>query len=396
MSETRNIVILGASFAGLSAAHYICKHTLPQLARSQDAKYVLHLIDESTHFWWHIGAPREIVSVKEMPHDKYFKPIMDGFKQYPQLKDSIIFHHGSAAGIDTETRTVSYKPSGTETTESLPYYALVIATGVRSPTAATTLHGDHTISIKALEDVNARLAAATEIVIGGGGPIGVETAGEIGAALQGKARISLVAGGDKLLPALRKALADKAQAQLEKVGVTVLYKTKVTGTSEVADGKTEVHLDNGKSMTADVYIPAVGVTPNTAFVPANLKKAGGWVDANALTLRVDAAGPRVYAVGDVAAADKGGVLNLYNAVPVFGANFSHDVLGEAGVGSVPAERQYKRDDGETQMVPVGPKTGVGAFKGWKCPGVMVSMFKGKDYMAGQIPTVYEGKKYTKA
>jgi hypothetical protein len=93
MSETRNVVILGANFAGLSAAHYIIKHVLPQLVQHDDAKYVLHIINESTHFWWHIGAPRELVSVKDAPHDKYFKPIMDGFKQYPEFKDSIVFHH---------------------------------------------------------------------------------------------------------------------------------------------------------------------------------------------------------------------------------------------------------------------------------------------------------------
>jgi NADH dehydrogenase FAD-containing subunit len=148
MSETRNIVILGANFAGLSAAHYIVKHTLPQLAKSPDAKYVLHIVNESTHFWWHIGAPRELISVKDAPHDKYFKPIMEGFKQYPQFKDSIIFHQGSATGIDVETRTVTYTPFGSEAAEALPYYALVIATGVRSPTCTATTTSPSRLSTK--------------------------------------------------------------------------------------------------------------------------------------------------------------------------------------------------------------------------------------------------------
>jgi NADH dehydrogenase FAD-containing subunit len=394
MSETRNVVILGANFAGLSAAHYIIKHVLPQLVQHDDAKYVLHIINESTHFWWHIGAPRELVSVKDAPHDKYFKPIMDGFKQYPEFKDQIVFHHASATSIDVDTRSVTYTAG--ERSDVLPYYALVIATGVRSPTPLTTLHGDHNISIKALDEMNTRLASATEIVIGGGGPIAVETAGEIGAHLQGKARITLVAGGEKLLPALRKALAEKAQSQLESVGVAVLYNTKVTNSTETADGKTEVHLSSGKSMIADVYIPAVGVKPSTSFVPDFLKREDGYINANPTTLRVDAAGPRVYAVGDVAKVDKGGVLNLYSSIPVFGANFAHDVLGDAGVTPVPAERVYKRNDGETQLVPVGPKAGVGAFNGWKLPSFAVSFAKGKDYMVGQIPTILEGKKFAKA
>jgi len=396
MSETRNIVVIGANFAGLSAAHYIVKHTFPQLAKSENAKYVLHIVNESTHFWWHIGAPRELVSVADAPHDKYFKPIMDGFKQYSQFQDSIIFHQGSATGIDVENRTITYTPFGSEASEGLPYYALVIATGVRSPTPCTTLHGDHNISIKALDEMNTRLASAKDIIIGGGGPVAVETAGEIGAKLNGKANITLITAGDKLLPRLRKALAEKAQQQLAAVGVTVLYNTKITDHTDGPDGKTEVHLGTGKTLAADVYIPAIGVTPSTSFVPESLKKAGGWIDANPSTLRVDAAGPRVYAVGDVNKVDQGGVMNLYSSIPVFGANFAHDVLGDAGVGSVPAERVYTPKDSETQLVPVGPKGGVGAFNGWSMPGFAIKMIKGKDYMAGQIPTIYEGKKFAKA
>ena len=49
MAETRRIVVLGASFGGLSAAHYIAKHTLPKLQQSKDAKYELHIVDPSTH-----------------------------------------------------------------------------------------------------------------------------------------------------------------------------------------------------------------------------------------------------------------------------------------------------------------------------------------------------------
>jgi hypothetical protein len=30
------------------------------------------------------------------------------------------------------------------------------------------------------------------------------------------------------------------------------------------------------------------------------------------------------------------------------------------------------------------------------PSFAIKMIKGKDYMAGQIPTVYEGKKFAKA
>lgn len=331
-----------------------------------------------------------MVSAQEMRHSDSFVPIMDGFKQYTALKDSIVFHQATASSIDTNGRTVKLNlATGGE--ETLGYYALIIGTGTCSPTAATTLHGDHTVSIKALDEMNVKLQNAKEVVIGGGGPVGVESAGEIASHLKGKAKITLVTGSDKLLPVLRRSLSQKAQKQLETLGVKVLYSVKVIGTDEGADGKTVVKLDNGESIVADVYLPAIGMTPNTAFLPDSLKQSNGYVKTNPKTMRVDEAGARVYAVGDVAGVDKGGVMNLHNTIPVWGANFNHDVLG----GKV-AEKQYNYKNPETQMVPVGAKTGVGAFNGWSIPAFAVSFAKGKDYMISMIPKITEGKQWAKA
>ncbi|KAF2161794.1 hypothetical protein M409DRAFT_27851 [Zasmidium cellare ATCC 36951] len=394
MTQIRNIVILGASFSGLGTAHYIAKHILPQLQKTADTKYVLHLVDPSTHFWWHIAAPREIVLPQNLKAEQCFVPIMDGFKQYGNLRDSIIFHHGTASALDTEARTVtvSLHEGGSE---SLEYYALIIATGVRSPTAATTLHGDHSISLKALKDLNTKLASAKEVLISGGGPVGVEIAGEVAIHLKGKAKVTLYSGSSKILPVFSESRAAKAQKLLEKNGVTVVHNAKTTGSQQTADGKTEVTLDNGKTVTTDVYIPAYGVTPNTEFVPENLKTKSGYVQTNATTLRVDGAGARVYAAGDVAAVDAGGVLNMYNTLPILGANIAHDLLADAKAGNV-AEKKYTFKPAETQFVPVGPKAGVAAFNGMGIPGFVVSMVKGKDYMIGQIPGFTEGKKFVKA
>lgn len=404
MSETRNIVVLGASLGGLSAAHYLAKHTLPELRKARDVKYELHLVDQSTHFWWHVSAPRAIVSVEQMKHADTFVPIMEGFKQYTNLKDSIKFHHATITGLDTSTRNVLIRTSEGNN-EELSYHALIIATGINTHTPLTSLQGDHTVSQRALEQMNSRLATAKDIVVGGGGPVGVETAGELGAHLQGKAKITLLTASKKLLPVLRQSLSDKVQRQLENVGVTVRYGTRIQGSQALPDGRTEIKLENGETMTADVYIPAVGVTPSTDFLPADLKESSGYVKSNPETLRVDVAGSRVYAVGDVSGVDKGGVLNFFNSFPVASANISRDLLSEVRVedaAEIEAKRQdnpekkYQRKDTETQLVPVGPKTGVGAFNGWQMPGFAVSLVKGRNYMTNQIPQFTEGKKWVKA
>ena len=103
----------------------------------------------------------------------------------------------------------------------------------------------------------------------------------------------------------------------------------------------------------------------------------------------------MYAVGDVSGVDQGGVLKMFNSIPVWGANFNHDILGEAKAGSV-AEKTYTTKETETQFVPVGPKQGVAAFNGWGMPSFIVAQAKGKDYMLSSIPDFTEGKKWTKA
>lgn len=244
-----------------------------------------------------------------MSIDKTFIPIQDIINQYPNLKNSIVFHQGSATALDTEGRTVTVTKQGGEL-ETLAYYALVIATGVKSPTPLTTFHGDYTVSQKALEDIQLKLGTAKEIVISGGGPVGVETAGEIGFHLQGKAKVTLITGSDQLLPVFNQTRAVKAQKLLEKVGVTVVYGVKVDKAEQGADGKSQISLSNGKTISADLYIPAYGVTPNSGFVPAALKASNGYINTNKETMRVDAAGPRVYASGDISGVDAGGIMNM--------------------------------------------------------------------------------------
>lgn len=51
---------------------------------------------------------------------------------------------------------------------------------------------------------------------------------------------------------------------------------------------------------------------------------------------------------------------------------------------------------DTQLVPIGPKGGVGAIMGWKIPSLMVWLIKGKTYMIEKVPATVLGKDYIKA
>ncbi|KAF2237905.1 FAD/NAD(P)-binding domain-containing protein [Viridothelium virens] len=410
MSTQNEIVIVGASFAGLGAAHYFLKHILPLLKSQGDGKYHVTLVDSSSHFYFRVGSPRSMVSKQMIPDSKLFLPIADGFKQYST--SDFTFIQATATDWDPNSRTITISLAHTGKSKTLNYHALILATGTRTATPLTSLHGDHTTSQQALDEMNSALLTAQSIIIGGGGPSGVETAGEIGHQLNGyagwfrarpsnpKARITLYSGSDKMLPMLRPAASRQAETYLAKVGVDVVHGVKVVGSEARGDGQTVVRFANGEESAVDVYVPSVGVTPNTGFVPQGLKNERGYVKTNAKTLRVDEAGPRVYAIGDVGSYTRGGVMDIYDAVPVVMTNVKADLMAGSSVTDEKArakvqDRLYEPNLKETQIVPVGRSKGVGAVFGWKLPSFMVWLIKGRDYMVAQAQVMVNGTKWEK-
>ena len=253
------------------------------------------------------------------------------------------------------------------------------------------------------------------VIISGGGPAGIETAGELGQYLNGRAGwfssklaspkviITVVTAGRNILPALRPSIAEKAEDLLAKLGVTVIKNARVTavyppdvGTASVIT-KATLTLDNGKTLEADLYIPATGTKPNSGFVDEALLTVDGRIDTNASTLRVDKAGPRIYAVGDVASYARPAVHLTMNAIPVVGANIKRDLLLAAGEDekSVGEDRVYKEDTRETQLVPIGKSKGVGAVMGWQVFSFLVWLIKGRDYWLWTTGDLWSGKQWAK-
>ncbi|KAI1452882.1 hypothetical protein F4805DRAFT_445886 [Annulohypoxylon moriforme] len=403
MSGTHNFVVLGGSAAGLAVAHSFLKHIEPQL-KELGQIYHVYIVDSSSHFFWSTGSPRSLVSEARLPADKLFAPIADGFKSYDSSLYTVI--HGTAESWDVGGRTVTIKLADGESTQTLPYYALVLATGLRTPSPATSLHGDYTITKAAIAHLNEKLASATSVIVSGGGPTGVETAGEIGHFLNGsagwfysrpsnpKAKVTLVTKADKLLPVLSEARALKAETFLNKVGVDVVYNVSVVSSTTDTDGKTTVNLSNGEQWTADVYIPAWGTTPNSEYVPADLKNDRGYVKTNGTTLRAEGAGPRVYVAGDVGDYSRGGFHSLYSAIPVLATNIKRDLLAAAAsdkpdVEPEGSDRPFTSTDSETQVVPIGPR-GVGAVHGWGLPSFLIWLLKGRNYMIGNVLMTVNG------
>ncbi|KAI0105235.1 FAD/NAD(P)-binding domain-containing protein [Nemania sp. FL0031] len=414
-NDKKKIVVLGGSYAGVSTAHYLLKHAIPKLPDPKS--YQIVLISTSSQAMCRPAAPRALISDTMFPQDKLFVGIQKSFSQY--ASGSFVFEQGTATALDYENQTVSVLPVKTDNSSGsaefkINYHALVIATGASTPSPLLGFTRDETVLKSSWAAFRGALPKAKHIVIAGGGASGVEVAGELGEHLNGRAgwrstlsdpkvRITLLSGGARILPYLRPAIAQTAEAYLAKVGVRIVHNARVTtvspggaGTGDVAVNAT-LALSNGEMLQADLYIPATGAVPNTKFVPETVRCPDGRVNTHASTLRVIGAGERVYSIGDVSSAARPAVHNITSMVPVLCANIKRDLLLAAGVSAQAAgeDRTFEEDTRETQLVPVGKSKGVGAAMGMRVPSFLVWLIKGRDYWLWTTGNLWSGKQWAK-
>ena len=420
----KNIVIVGGSYAGLSVAHNILKHTLPILPDADS--YKVTVISSSAQAMCRPGTPRALISDHFFDRSEFFVDIAEQFNSYPT--ESFSFIQGNATALDLHKRALTYRlPSKQE--EQLTYYALVIATGSSTPSPLFSFNDSDSLALRShWTAFRAALPSAKSIVISGGGATGVETAGELAEYLNGRPRwynslgfgrpeqkvsVKIITAGSKLLPILRSAIAHQGEQELESLGVSIMKNTRVTSVSPSGAGTTDVGTkakvtcDNGDTLEADLYIPCTGSKPNTSFVPPSMLAEDGRVKVEPSTMRVpssDGVGDRVYAIGDASTFARPAVHLLFDAVPVLAANIKRDFLlaagpdGEQQAAALKGGKEdcrYEEDKRETHLVPIGTATGVGSAMGYKVPSFAVWLIKGRDYWLSSTPSLWNGKMWEK-
>ncbi|KAK5115413.1 hypothetical protein LTR85_009873 [Meristemomyces frigidus] len=408
MTETRHILVLGASYAGLGSAHYFLKHVYPQLPSDPKISYKAILVDPSSKWYQRHASPRAAASPELVPADQVFLDIEPGFKQYGEV---FCFVQGKASSWDPEGRkVVVQRADGAE--QTIAYHALILATGTKTYSPLFSLQGTaHTDIQAALRTLHGQLTTAKSIVIAGGGATGVEVAGELGETLNGAAgwfarrpssietEITLITNSSTLLPGLRPDIATQAETYLNRVGVEVRYSTKVSSTHELPDGRTKIVLHDNEQVEVDIYIPTMGAIPMSEYVPDHLKDEKGYVKQNNQTLRVDAAGPRVYAIGDVGTYSNNRIVDIFNSVPVMETNLQRDLLAahtDVNARPVGQDRLYVGSKSEDLiMIPIGQSKGVGVVYGWKVPSWFVWLIKGRDYMVPKGKANIDGSNWAK-
>jgi NADH dehydrogenase FAD-containing subunit len=157
----------------------------------------------------------------------------------------------------------SYRP-GFVTTDAgeLPYDYLVIATGAPYSGDLIKARAGSTSDRRAhFRDWAERIRQAKRILIVGGGPVGVEVAGEILEDLPGK-RLTLIHSGPQLLPSLTPGPQRYALAYLQQRGADVRL-GQTAGDGEIRDADlvlwcTGSVKDNNQAVTVDAHLRVAG------------------------------------------------------------------------------------------------------------------------------------------
>ncbi|RYB94560.1 NAD(P)/FAD-dependent oxidoreductase [Nocardioides oleivorans] len=242
---------------------------------------------------------------------------------------------GEVTAIDLEARTVTSRVLGRDTVTS--YDSLLVAAGASQSYFGNDHFAEFAPGMKSIDDaleLRGRIFGAFEMaelgatrgenvdhhltfVVVGAGPTGVEMAGQIAELAHNtlrkdfraintrEARVVLVDAAPQVLPPFGAKLGEKAQAELEKLGVEVMLGAMVTDVDErglemkFKDGRVERISSVTKIWAAGVQANPLGRTLSEQ-TGAPLDRAGRIAVNPDLTLPGH---PEVFVVGDMIALD---------------------------------------------------------------------------------------------
>ncbi|RTE83208.1 hypothetical protein BHE90_002196 [Fusarium euwallaceae] len=372
----KNFVILGAGLTGLPLAHCVLKH----YSTKHDLKVIL--ISRSDEFYWNIATPRAAIP-GQFTDDQIFFSIPKVFSKYPSQRFEFVL--GKVEIWDPDENSVTVNQSDGQT-RVLHYDTILVATGSdyvdNMPWKLVGTSQETHSSLAKLRDA---VDKAKSIVVGGGGPTGVEFAGELGHeyAKTGKKQVTLVVT-DKL-PLESKNLEATRQAamkELEKLNVKIITNTRVTNTTHEAGGGSTLELTKTdgtrRMLEADLFVPTWGVTFNTYFAPSSLLESNGRLKVTS-SLRAPGYG-NVFLAGDAANADS------------YAATIREPQVRylATAIGQYLAGAKVQKYSPETKVglaASVGPSRGVGQMGNFNMWSFLVWYFKAR-HMCTNVAAEY--------
>jgi NADH:ubiquinone reductase (H+-translocating) len=315
-----HVLVVGGGFGGLLAVRGLAR-----------APVEITLVDRRN---FHLFQPLAYqVATGALSSAEIATPLRSIFKRQRNVRVVL----GEVIGFDLERRhiVVDRLPNG-EGGAEIPYDTLIVSGGSQYSYFGHDAWREFAPELKSLEgalDIRARILRAFEaaeverdeekrrawltFVVVGGGPTGVEMAGQIAELARDTlrnefqaidpraARVVLVETADRVLVAFPTSLSEKARTALAKLGVTTLLQHTVVDVGR--DGAvTELPDGERVDVPARTIIWAAGVMASP-LASALAVASGGEVDrAGRLTVGADLTlpgHPEVFAIGDMVRVD---------------------------------------------------------------------------------------------
>jgi len=297
------VLVLGGGFAGIGAAHKLKK---------SDADVVV--VDKHDYHTFQPLLYQVATGLLEQPAVGH--PIRDLFHK----QDNVRIHQDEVTAIDLDARRVEFAEL-----EALGYDYLVLGLGAEVNFFGVEGAAEHAFPLytltdavrlknhvlKTWEEADRKPAlvedGALNVVVVGGGPTGVETAGAMAELYngvfkkdypdvpEGAATITLVEAGPEIFPMFKPDIREYTVGALEKRGVEVQ-----TGDVVESISPTRVKLKSGDELEAHTLVWGAGLQGNELVRSLGLELGRGNRIGVDEELRIPSH-PEAYAVGDVAA-----------------------------------------------------------------------------------------------
>ncbi|KAJ3881290.1 hypothetical protein F5051DRAFT_121055 [Lentinula edodes] len=387
-NEKSTIVIVGGGAGGLSLLHNLSTTIDPDKQR-------VILIDARPTMIHLPSTLRLIVSNADDLLKRSIHPYGDHtFRN--KLTGTGIFIHASVKKVDFG------KPGDggiltLDNGDTVAYDVLVLATGSTWPRPIAFPTENMKEITEHVQAMRAEFDTAQDILLVGGGSVGIELSGELRDVFPLKP-ITIIHRENHLLNA---TYPDKyriaVQKQLEGRGITVLTgdaisasdASKVSGSQIPKDG---FITEQGKTLKADLVIPTWGTRPNTSYLPSDLLSSTGHVKI--LPTFQLPAHPNVFAFGDIMdwKEQKTAANASFFQAPKVAKNillYLREKEGTSASINLLSLKQSAKYNGSFVMIMVtnGKTSGMGYFNilwGIIVGGWISSLMKSKDLMVSRI------------
>ena len=366
MKTTHRVVVVGAGFAGLTAARSL-----------SGANVTITVIDRRN---FHLFQPLlyQVAAAALNPSDIAF-PIRAVLRGQRNV-DRVVL--GTVTAIHADRQEVELD-DGTH----FAYDTLVVATGATHSYFGNDAWAPFAPGLKTVEDaleMRRRVLLAFEraerrpqdiaelltFVVVGAGPTGVELAGalvEIAVdSMKGEfdliepsaARVILVEAGEAVLPPYPDRLQRSARRQLEEMGVEVRTGSLVTAVDDHG-----VTLASGERIAAATVLWAAGVqaSPLVAMLPVETDRAGRAMVGPDLTIPGH---PEIFVLGDAALVNGGAVPGVAPAAMQQGRHAARAIRARLA-GAAPRPFRYRN---KGSLATIGRARAVADFPGFRFSG----------------------------